>query len=103
MLESVLVVADVVIIVIGVGKERVACGEDIAGAEVRSRQLSLLRVFDGEYFLGIVVEVLAQFVAQVGIGVPVADYFHGIVGADASVVRCDNYLVVTLCQNAEHL
>mgnify|MGYP003484022870 CR=1 FL=1 len=36
--------------------------------------------------LGIVGKVLAQFVAQVGVGVLVAHHFHGVVGTHGTVV-----------------
>ena len=49
MLERIFVVGYVVIVVVGVGKETVACGENVAGADVWRGQLGLMWLFDGEH------------------------------------------------------
>ena len=82
MLEGVFVVTHVVVVVVGVGEEGVACGKYVCRADIGCGQMGLAGVFDFKDFLGVVVEVLAQFVAQVGIGVAVANNLHGAVGAN---------------------
>lgn len=59
MLECVPVVGHIVIIIIGIGKETVARGEDIACAQVGSWQLSGFRFLDDKQFLGVIGQVLA--------------------------------------------
>ena len=78
MLKGVLIVAYIVIVVIGIGKECISCGEHIGCAQVGGRQLSLLGISDCEYFLGFIIQVLSQFVPKVGVRVPVADDLDGL-------------------------
>src|SRR5574344_2517817 len=103
MLEGVFEIGYIVIIVVGVGEKRVAGGKHVCRAQVGRGQLCLFGVFDFGYLFGVVAEGLAQFVAQVGVGVAVADNLDGIVGADAAMVCGDDYLVVAACQVFEEL
>ena len=72
MLEGVLIVRHIIIIVVRVSEEGITIGENIRGTQIGRWQLCLVRFLDGEYFLGIVCQILAQLVAQVGICVAVA-------------------------------
>lgn len=63
MLEGVAVIADVIIIVVGVSEEIALSGKDIGRTQVDFWQENLLRVFHFEYFFRIVFQVLAVFVA----------------------------------------
>ena len=94
MLEGVFVILNVVIVVVGVGKEVVTCSKDVCSAQVRPGQSYLMRLLNLENFLGIVAEILAQLVSQVGVGVLVAHYLYGVVASDATVVRCQDNSVV---------
>jgi len=58
-LEGVAVVADVVVVVVGIGKEGVARGEDIARREVGRRQLGFLRFAYDEEVAVVEAQVLA--------------------------------------------
>ena len=82
MLERVFVVRHVIIVIVGIGKEAIARGKHVAGTDVWRGQLRLVRLFDGKHFLGIIVEVLAQLIAKVRIGVTVPDDFDGLGGAN---------------------
>ena len=59
MLESVAIVGDIIVVVVGVGKEIVASGKDIRGRQVWCRQVSLLWFLDDKEVLGVVGQVLA--------------------------------------------
>ena len=48
-------------------------------------------------------QVLPQFVTQIGIGVPVTKDFHWLRTTDTAVVRCHDYLIVSLCQLSEEI
>ena len=78
MLEGVLVVAHIVIVVVGIGKECISRGEHIGCAQVGGRQLRLLGVSDREYFLGVIIQVLPSFIPKVGVCVPVTDDLDGL-------------------------
>ena len=101
MLEGVAVVLDVVVVVVGVGKEVLVLGEDVGRADVGGWQACLAGVADFVDLLGIVGKVLAQFVAQVGVGVLVAHHFHGVVGTHGTVVGGQDYAAIHGCQRAE--
>ena len=101
MLESILVVGYIIVVIVWIGEEGIAVGEDIRGAQIRRRQLCLVRLLDGEHFLGIVGQVLAQLISQVGIRVAVADNLDRLRSTDTAVVGGDNHLEVALCQSLE--
>ena len=103
MLEGVAIVGHIVVVVVGIGEERVACGEDVARREVGGRQQRLLWLFDHEETLIVVGEVLTQLITQVGVGVPVAHNLHWLRTADAAVVGGHNHLAVGLCQQFEEV
>ena len=94
MLEGVAVVADVVVVVVGVGEETVATREDIACGEVGGGEERALGIGNLEDLLGVVVQVLAEFVAQVGVGILVALDAHGALTTDAAVVGGEDDVVV---------
>ena len=96
MLECVLIIRHVVVVIVGVGKECVARGKHIGRAEVGGGELSQVWILDDEEVLAVVAQVFAQLVAQVGVGVAVADDLHGLRGADAAMVGGDDDLVVAL-------
>ena len=77
MLERIFVIRYVIIVVVGVGKEAIACGENVAGANVWRGQLGLVRLFDGKHLFSVIVQVLAQLITKVGVGVAVAHYLYG--------------------------
>ena len=96
MLEGVLVIAHIIVVIVRVGEEIVILSKDISRADVWRRQKGSLRCFDFIHLLLVVTEVLAQFVAQIGVGVLVANHLYRIVHPDAAMVSSDDYLGVSL-------
>ena len=90
MLERIFVVGHVVIVVVGIGKEVVARGKHIGGTQIWGRQMCLRGILDGKHLFWIVGQILAQFVAQIGVGVPVTDDFNRGGSTDAAVVGGDD-------------
>ncbi len=74
MLEGILVILYVVIIIVGIGKEIIACGKDVGGAQVGTGQSGFVRVTYLKHFLLVVGKALAQLVAQVGVCVLVSHH-----------------------------
>ena len=103
MLEGVAIELCVVVEVVGVRKEVLSRAEDIAAADIRTRQTHLLRTGDLEAVLGLAVERFADFVAQVGIGVLVADDLHRIGHTRGAVVGGEHNFVAQRSDTAEHL
>ena len=103
MLESVLVITDVVVVVVRIGKEVVVLCKDVGCAEVLGWQESLVRPLQFIDLLGIVREVFAQFVTQVGIGVAVANDLDRVVHTDAAVVGSNDDMSIGLCQFTEEV
>ena len=104
MLEGVAIVGDIVIVIVGIGEKVVACGEDIAGRQIGGWQLCAMGILDDEEVLvGIVAQILAQLVAQVGVGVAVAYNLHGVVGTDGAVVGGDDDAIVGLRKLSEQV
>ena len=103
MLEGVAVVGDIIIVVVGIGEEVVARSKDVARRQVGRGQEGLGGVLDDKEVLGVIGQILAQLVAQIGIGVAVADNLDGIGSPNATVVGGDDDAVVSLCQQAEQI
>ena len=97
MLEGVLIILHVIVVVVRIGKEVVAGGEHIARGEIRCRELRFLWLFDDEEVLAVVGKVFAELIAQVGVGVAVADNLDRIVGTDAAMIGGDDDAIVGLC------
>ena len=81
MLERVLIILHVVVVVVRIGEEAVARGEDVGRGEVGLGELEGCGLLDFVDFAGIVGEVAAELVAQVGVDVSVAYDLGG--GGDA--------------------
>ena len=62
-----------------------------------------MRLLDDKQFFRIVGQILTQLVAQVGVGVTVADNLNGGGGTDGAVIGGDNDVIVALCQLAEQV
>ena len=103
MLEGVFVVGHIIIIVVGIGEEAVARRKYVGRADVGLGQEGRLRIADGEEFLAVVAQTLSQFVAQVGVGVAVADNLHRFLHAYRTVVGGDDDLVVAFGKNLEQV
>ena len=76
MLECVLVVGHIVVVVVGIGKEGAARGKYVRSRDIGCRELSLVRILYHEYVLRLAVEILAELISQVGVGVAVAYNLH---------------------------
>ena len=103
MLERVLIVRHVVVVVVGICQEGVARSENVRRGEVGRRQLRIVRILDNKHFLRLAVKILAEFVAQVGVGIAVADYLYGLRSPDTSVVCSDDNGTVGLCESLKQL
>ena len=75
MLEGVSIIGVVVVIVIGVQEIFILFGEDIAGAQVGTRESCFIRFFDFEHILNVVLEILTHLISEIGGGIPVTDDF----------------------------
>ena len=103
MLEGILVVLHIIVVIIRIGEETVARGKYIRGTQVRCRQLGTLRLLDGENFLALVSQILAQLVAQVGVRIAVAYNLDWFRCPDAAVVGGEHYLIIALRKELEEL
>ena len=103
MLESVLVVGYIIVVIVGVGEERVACGEDIARGDVGDGQLCVARRLYGEDILRLAVEVLPELVSEIRVRVAVADNLDGAVGAYGAVVGRYDYAAPPLGETLEDI
>ena len=98
MLESILIVRHVIVVVIGVSKERIARSEYVTCTEIRGWQLCLMRILDSENLLSIIVKTLSQLITKVRIRIAITDNLHWINRPNGSVISCDYHLIVRLCQ-----
>ena len=103
MLEGVAIELCVVVEIVRVRKEIIAGAEHIAAADIGARQSHLFGARNLKAVLGLTVECFAHFVAQVGIGVLVADDLHGIGHTRGAVVGGEYDFVAQRSDTAEHL
>ena len=103
MLERITIVTHIIIIIVGIGEERIACRKHITPREVRHRQLGLLRLLDDVEALLVVRQIRTQFVAQVRVSVSVAHNLHRLGASDTAMIRRHNHLAVGLCYQFEEI
>ena len=101
MLESVHIVLNILIVVVGVGEKVVAMAEDIRRGDVTAGKEDFGRVFDFENLLGIVVEQTSLFVAQVYTDTGIALDPDRVVDANGTVVCGDDDIHILAHQSFE--
>jgi hypothetical protein len=72
MLEGIPVKIDIIIEIIRIGEELISLGKHIRSTHIHPWKKRLRRISDLQHILLLVIQVLALFVAQVGIRVSVA-------------------------------
>src|SRR5690606_32586155 len=95
-LEGVAIEVHEVVVIVGVDEVEVLLGEDKRAAHIGAWQEALGGVLDGEDILGLVGEVAPVLVAQVGVGVAVADHLAGLGHAHGAVVGGDHHAAALL-------
>ena len=91
MLECILIVRNVVIIIIRIGEEIIIHRKYILAAQVRGGQSDLVRIADFEHFLRIVIQVLADLIAEIGVRILIAYHLQGVIHTYRPVIgRNDN-------------
>ena len=103
MLEGVAIELCIVVEVVWVCKEIATRAEYIATAHIRTWQSYLLWTGDFKAVFGLAIQCFAHLIAQVGIGVFVANNLHCIIYARGSVVGSQHYFVAQRGNLAEHL
>ena len=86
MLEGVAIELCVVVEIVRVRKEIIAGAEHIAAADIGARQSHLFGAGNLEAVLRLAVECFAHFLAQVGVGVLIANNLHGVGHARRAMV-----------------
>ena len=101
MLESVHIVLNILIVVVGVGEKVVAMAEDIRRGDVTPGKEDFGRVFDFENLLGIVVEQTPLFVTQVYTDTGIALDPNRVVDTHRAVVCGDDDIHILAHQSFE--
>ena len=99
MLEGILKIGDIIIVIVGIGEETVACRKHIRRTHIRRRQEGLGGVADGENLLGIVIEILSELIPEVGVRIAVADNLYRFVAANRTMISGENNRVVAVSQS----
>ena len=103
MLESVAIELCVVIEIVWICKEIVTCTENIATAYIWTGQSHLFRLGNLKTVFRLAVECFAYFVAQVGVGVLVANDLHSVGDTRGTMVGGEHDFVAQGGDTAEHL
>lgn len=90
MLESVAINADIIIVVVGIGKEFVSATKYVGSTDIGRREPNASRVVEVDDFLVIVGEGTADLVSQIGVGFPRAYNFDGRVYTDGAMISSDD-------------
>ena len=91
------------VIIVGVSKEVSAHSKDVGRADVRRRKLGLGGFLDFIHFLGIVAEILAQLVSQIGVDITVTHDLECLVHTDTSVIRSDENGIFAIGQEFQQV
>src|SRR5690606_31744960 len=81
------IIAYVVVVIVGIGKEQVVLRKDIAAAQVDIGQLDLLGLLGSQYVLLLIGKAPPGLVPEVQAGFPVPDDLGGLFDIDGAVVR----------------
>lgn len=100
-LECARVVLNVVVVVVRIGEEVLVAGVDVAARQVGRGESEFFWRMHFVYLLCVVIQILAYFVTEVGIGVFVSYYLDWIVDADGAVVGGKNYFISQFGESAE--
>ena len=92
MLERIGVIIDVIIVVVGVGEKIIFLAHYIGLADIHPRQESQLRLLDLEYVFGVITQVLALLITQIGVCILVANDLYRLVHPHGTVVGGYNHL-----------
>lgn len=98
MLESVFVVSNIIVVVVWICKEVIACDEMVCGGNVWCWQVSPLRVSNDKSVFGTAVEVLAKFISQICVGISISDNFYRFVAPYGTMVGSNDDAIICLCQ-----
>lgn len=90
-LEGAVVILNVIVVVVGICEEVTFPGENICGGDVGGGQSVAVRTFYLVYLFGIVVQVFANLVTEIGVGVLVTDDLDGVFDTDCAVVGGEDY------------
>src|SRR5690554_1206469 len=100
-LEAVLVIAYIVVVIVGVGKEVVARSKNVGGRHIGLWQKDAFGLAYLVNRAGVVGQVFSLLVAQVGIGVAVAHHLYGILYPYGAVVGGYHHLYLVVGQASE--
>ena len=101
MLECFVIVGNIVVVVVGIGKEVAIHRKDVGARDVGRGQTHTLGLLDFVDLLAIVGKALADLVTQVSVDVLVADDIDGPVHLDGAVVGGKHDFVTVLCHEFE--
>ena len=90
MLEGLVIKINKVIVIVWVHKVAIAFGKNKAAAYMQFWQHGIVRVTNMEHLFSVIIKVFTLFIAQVGIGVAVADYFAWVFNTDGAMVGSDH-------------
>ena len=93
MLECAGIILHVVVIIIGIRKEIPTSRKNISRRNIGRRQSKAVRALNFVHLTRIVIKIFTHFIAQIGIGILIADYLHRIVNAHCPVIGCQYYLI----------
>ena len=85
-LEGVAVVTDVIVVVVRISEKVALSGKNEGRTEVGLGKENLLGIFYLEDFFQVVFQVLAVFVAQVGVHLTIAQNLHGLIDVGGAMV-----------------
>ena len=87
MLVGVPIITYVVVVIVGVGKEQVVLGKNIAAAQIYVGQMDLLWLLGRQNVLFLIGKASPGLISEVQAGLPVADDLGGLFDVDGTVVR----------------
>ena len=101
MLEGAGVVLHIVVVIVGIGEEVFVHRKDIGTRDIGRRESEFTGIAYFEHLLGVVTQVLATLIAEVGIGVAIAYHLDGIVDTDSAMVGGDYHFVTQFGEATE--
>ena len=83
--------------VVGIDKKIIIQCKDIAGTHIGSRQSGIFRTDDIEYSLGVISQILSQFITEACPGLPVPKYLYTSFHPYGAMVGGEHHLISSFC------
>ena len=90
MLIGISIVANIVVVIVGIGKEQIVFGEDKSATEIDIGEMDVLWILCGQYILIFIGKTSTRFIPQIQTGFPIPNNLGRLFYVNGSMVGGQN-------------